>query len=122
MPWTKKDYPSSMKNLKERVRNKAIEIANALLQEGYDEDRAIPIAISQAEKWDQDHPEDQVSTKNCKKISATKAEQLVSINQKGAVAKVSNKKTVHEAKLLHESFLFWLMLANYPIFVTLTFD
>ncbi|GHC40433.1 DUF2188 domain-containing protein [Pediococcus acidilactici] len=52
MPWTKKDYPSSMKNLKERVRNKAIEIANALLQEGYDEDRAIPIAISQAEKWD----------------------------------------------------------------------
>lgn len=45
-----------MKNLKERVRNKAIEIA--LLQEGYDEDRAIPIAISQAEKWDQDHPED----------------------------------------------------------------
>ncbi len=58
MPWTKKDYPSSMKNLKGRVRNKAIEIANALLQEGYDEDRAIPIAISQAEKWDQDHPED----------------------------------------------------------------
>lgn len=51
MPWTKKDYPESMKNLSETVRNKAIEIANALLDEGYDEDRAIPIGISQAEKW-----------------------------------------------------------------------
>jgi uncharacterized protein YdaT len=50
MPWTKKDYPNSMKNLPEDVRNKAIEIANALLKEGYDEDRAIPIGISQAEK------------------------------------------------------------------------
>jgi uncharacterized protein YdaT len=51
MPWTKTNYPDSMKNLSEKVRNKAIEIANALLDEGYDEDRAIPIGISQAEKW-----------------------------------------------------------------------
>lgn len=51
MPWTKTNYPDSMKNLSEKVRNKAIEIANALLDEGYDEDRAIPIEISQAEKW-----------------------------------------------------------------------
>lgn len=55
MPWTKKDYPESMKNLSEIVRNKAIEIANALLDEGYDEDRAIPIGISQAEKWAENH-------------------------------------------------------------------
>ena len=33
MPWTKKDFPNSMKNLPEAVRNKAIEIANALLEE-----------------------------------------------------------------------------------------
>lgn len=33
MPWTKSDYPDSMKNLPLQVRNKAIDIANALLEE-----------------------------------------------------------------------------------------
>jgi uncharacterized protein YdaT len=33
------------------VRDKAIEIANALLAEGYDEGRAIRIAIAQAKRW-----------------------------------------------------------------------
>lgn len=58
MPWNKNDYPVSMKNLSARVRNKAVDIANALLDEGYEEGRAIAIATAQAEKWDQDHPED----------------------------------------------------------------
>lgn len=56
MPWNKHDYPVSMKNLDARVRNKAVDIANALLDEGYEEGRAIAIATAQAEKWDQDHP------------------------------------------------------------------
>ena len=51
MPWTKKDYPDSMKNLEESVRNKAVEIANELIEDDYEEGRAIPIAISQAKKW-----------------------------------------------------------------------
>jgi len=52
MPWTKNDYPSSMKNLEEPVKEKAIEIGNELLDEGeYDEDRIIPIAISRAKEW-----------------------------------------------------------------------
>ena len=34
MPWTKKDYPDAMKNLPAPVRHKAIEIANAILEEG----------------------------------------------------------------------------------------
>lgn len=51
MPWTKRDYPDSMKNLDESVRNKAIEIASRLLEDDYDEGRAIPIAISQAKEW-----------------------------------------------------------------------
>jgi len=55
MPWTKTDYPNSMKNLDERVRNKAIEIANALLEDNYEEGRAIPIAISQAKTWAENH-------------------------------------------------------------------
>lgn len=51
MPWTEQDYPASMKNLTAEVRGKAIEIANALLEENYEEGRAIPIAISKAEEW-----------------------------------------------------------------------
>ncbi|HSI67736.1 MAG TPA: DUF2188 domain-containing protein [Planococcus sp. (in: firmicutes)] len=50
MPWSKQDYPDSFKNLDRDVRNKAIEIANALLREDYDEGRAISIALSQAKK------------------------------------------------------------------------
>ncbi|MWV45102.1 DUF2188 domain-containing protein [Paenibacillus sp. HJL G12] len=56
MPWNKSDYPVSMKNLDARIRNKAIDIANALLDEGYEEGRAIAIATAQAEKWNEDHP------------------------------------------------------------------
>lgn len=54
MPWNMKDYPASMKNLEKVTRKKAIDIGNALLADGYPEDRAIPIAISQAEKWYED--------------------------------------------------------------------
>lgn len=56
MPWDKNDYPPSMKNLEPRVRNKAIEIANALLDEKYEEGRAIAIATSKAEEWADNHP------------------------------------------------------------------
>lgn len=57
MPWNNGDYPPSMKNLKPRIREKAVEIANALLEDGHDEGSAIAIATSQAEKWDENHPE-----------------------------------------------------------------
>lgn len=50
MPWTKSNYPDSMKNLDTSTRNKAIEIANKLLEEGYDDGRAIAIAIDRAKK------------------------------------------------------------------------
>jgi uncharacterized protein YdaT len=53
MPWNKTDYPNSMKNLPGKVRNKAIEIANALLEEGKigDEGILIATAISRAKDW-----------------------------------------------------------------------
>lgn len=54
MPWAEKDYPDSMKNLDPKVRRKAIDIANAMLAEGYEEGKAIPIATAQAKKWAQD--------------------------------------------------------------------
>lgn len=51
MPWDTQDYPDSLKNLDTAVRKKAITIANAMLDEGYKEDRAIPIATEQAKEW-----------------------------------------------------------------------
>lgn len=51
MPWNMKDYPSSLKNLNKITRKKAIDIANAMMEEGYDENRAIPIATEQAKEW-----------------------------------------------------------------------
>ncbi|TFB24456.1 DUF2188 domain-containing protein [Filobacillus milosensis] len=51
MPFDRTDYPSSLKNLNEATRLKAIEIMNAMLDEGYDEDEAIPIATEQAKEW-----------------------------------------------------------------------
>ncbi|MDX1992431.1 MAG: DUF2188 domain-containing protein [bacterium] len=58
MPWTETDYPVSLKNFEPEVRNKAVEIANALLEEGYEEGRAIAIATAQAKKWAERHDQD----------------------------------------------------------------
>ncbi len=51
MPWTEAYYPPSMKFLAPEVRQKAIEIANALLRSGCPEGRAIRIAIAKAKEW-----------------------------------------------------------------------
>jgi uncharacterized protein YdaT len=53
MPWTKSNYPNSLKNLPAAVRNKAIEIANALLIEGEmaNEGIILATAISRAKDW-----------------------------------------------------------------------
>ncbi len=51
MPWDESYYPASMKNLPPQIRAKAIEIANALLEEGYDEGKAIRVGIAKARQW-----------------------------------------------------------------------
>jgi len=55
MPWTAQRYPVAMRHLPEAVRAKAVEIANALLDEGMDEGRAIRIAIAKAKDWAERH-------------------------------------------------------------------
>jgi len=55
MPWTPTHYPPSMSHLSDPVREKAIEIANALLEEGMDEGNAIRIAIAKAKEWAERH-------------------------------------------------------------------
>ncbi len=51
MPWTLDRYPPSMQHLAPVTRAKAIEIANALLDEGMEEGKAIRIAIARAKVW-----------------------------------------------------------------------
>ena len=55
MPWSDDRYPVTMKNLRPRVRHKAIEIANALLAAGRPEGQAIRIAIWSARRWGAGH-------------------------------------------------------------------
>ena len=56
MPWTMEDYPQSWKNMEKK--EKAIDIGNAMLKDGYQEDNAIPIATKQAEDWYKNATED----------------------------------------------------------------
>jgi uncharacterized protein YdaT len=51
MPWSEDYYPPAMERLDPLVRRKAIEIANALLDEGRDEGFAIRVAIARAKEW-----------------------------------------------------------------------
>ncbi|MCK1977517.1 DUF2188 domain-containing protein [Jeotgalicoccus huakuii] len=51
MSWNMQDYPDSLKNFETLERKKIIEIANALLDSGYDESRAIAIATSEGKDW-----------------------------------------------------------------------
>lgn len=60
MPWDMKDYPDSMKNMDPLLRKKAIDIANALEAQGYDDGRAIPIAHAEAQEWLDDASEDEL--------------------------------------------------------------
>lgn len=51
MPWNMQDYPDSLKNFEQLLRKKIIDIANALEESGYEDDRAIPIAINEGKDW-----------------------------------------------------------------------
>lgn len=51
MAWTEDNFPPIMKNLLPTIREKAIDLANGLVEEGFDTDEAIPTAIVQAKEW-----------------------------------------------------------------------
>lgn len=48
MPWYNGDYPPSYKNQPAKIREKATEIANALLEEGTEEGVAIATGLKKA--------------------------------------------------------------------------
>jgi hypothetical protein len=55
MPWTLDRCPAAMRRLPLDTRLKAIAIANAMLEEGYEEGQAIRMAIAAARKWARSH-------------------------------------------------------------------
>ena len=57
MPWDAENFPDAMKNLSDKIRKKAIEIAEALREKGMEEGMAIAIGISKAKKFVVNHPE-----------------------------------------------------------------
>lgn len=54
MPWFHGDYPPSYKNQPVKLREKAVEIANALLKEGAEEGVAIATGLKRAREFFQD--------------------------------------------------------------------
>ncbi|WP_342551834.1 DUF2188 domain-containing protein [Paenibacillus sp. FSL R7-0652] len=102
MPWNKQDYPVSMKNLKPRVRHKAIEIANALLDEGYEEGRAIAIATAKAEEWDENHPDGQAAaSSNASSHSASSENDKVSARSGSSSKERRHSEPVSSSKSHH---------------------
>jgi uncharacterized protein YdaT len=55
MPWSKEDYPLSYKNQPVKIRDKAVEIANALLEERVGEGIAIATGLKRAREWVKEH-------------------------------------------------------------------
>ena len=51
MPWYNGDYPPSYKNQPKKLREKAVEIANAMLLEGTDEGIAIATGLKRAREY-----------------------------------------------------------------------
>jgi uncharacterized protein YdaT len=51
MPWYNGDYPPSYKNQPVRLRSKAVEIANKLLEEGVTEGIAIATGLKKAREF-----------------------------------------------------------------------
>ncbi|MBM0064457.1 DUF2188 domain-containing protein [Alkalicoccobacillus gibsonii] len=62
MPWTLNDYPDSLKNLNKATRKKAIEIANSMIDDGYKEGDALPIATKQAKEWHSNSSEKEIQS------------------------------------------------------------
>lgn len=58
MPWYNGDYPPSYKNQPEYLREKAVEIANALLGEGIEEGIAIATGLKRAREFFNEKDED----------------------------------------------------------------
>ncbi|RLQ96508.1 DUF2188 domain-containing protein [Falsibacillus albus] len=98
MSWSMQDYPDSMKNLPEATKSKAIEIANALLDEGYEEGRAISIAIDRARSVKED---DQGNKEEYHLLPHDKGWQLKKANGDRAIMVEETKSSILEKAKQH---------------------
>jgi uncharacterized protein YdaT len=64
MPWYNGDYPPSYKNQPLKLREKAVEIANALLEEGEEEGVAIATGLKRAREYFKNHKEKKAKAKD----------------------------------------------------------
>jgi len=64
MPWYNGDFPPSYKNQPEALREKAVEIANALLLDGTDEGIAIATGLKRAREYFKDKDKKEKRHKN----------------------------------------------------------
>ncbi|OJF90922.1 DUF2188 domain-containing protein [Alkalibacterium sp. 20] len=87
MPWNLSDYPDSFKNFDHVVKKKAIDIANALLEEGYDNGQDIPIATKQAKVWperaDSTYATKEQALERAKEIAANKETSVIMFTKDG---------------------------------------
>lgn len=60
MPWTEAEHPPALAALPGPVREKALEIANGLLDQGYPEDKALRLALADAREWADQHWEQEI--------------------------------------------------------------
>lgn len=56
MPWYNGDYPPSYKNQPKYIRDKAVEIANEVLNDSGDEGIAIATGLKKAREYFDQHP------------------------------------------------------------------
>jgi uncharacterized protein YdaT len=64
MPWYNGDYPPSYKNQPVKLREKAVEIANELLQDSADEGVAIATGLKRARQFFAKHAGKKISKKS----------------------------------------------------------
>jgi GH43 family beta-xylosidase len=69
MTWSKDYYPEELKHLRKSIREKAIEIANTLVESGQKKKQAIAVAIAKARSFDRTAFKDKnrSSTLRCRK-------------------------------------------------------
>lgn len=67
MPWYNGDFPPSYKNQPKKIREKAVEIANAVLLEGADEGVAIATGLKRAREHFANEKAETARNKNHKK-------------------------------------------------------
>jgi uncharacterized protein YdaT len=79
MPWYNGDYPPSYKNQPKALREKAVEIANALLLDGADEGVAIATGLKQARLFFKDQNKSDKKAKGKTMAESTDPKKLSNI-------------------------------------------